>query len=1427
MNTYNQKINQIVLLAIVLWLGGLLSIEAQTRSRILIPDDRDGGGKDCDFPQRYYRDADGDGYGNPFFYRMSCQPIDGFVLKAPDCDDNNPTVTIAKQWYLDADNDGHGQFQAVGPATCYPPNDGNTYVTNNRDCDDTNPQIHSDLIWYRDADGDGFGVSYLTKRQCLQPTGYVNVAGDCNDADASVQQYTWYKDQDQDGLGDPNETKEGCTQPFGDWVQNADDQCPDSAGELMNNGCPDIGEYVVEPWNTITKITYGVDGSTTSLSKAYYDELSNNVQTQFLDIKTKKTWASESKYDSEGRPAIQTLSAPVTNDGYLLYKFDFMQKISGKNYVRSDFETDPENPTVVGNQENSLGWYYSEDNTSEPYQDVTEYPFTRVIYSTLNPGAVLKTIGGNKINTGNGSEWINGFLYTVPAAQEVFYLFGRRHFGVPYVNGLQIDNTQFFKTVSADVHGQETVVITDGEGNILAAGRSGGTQKYEVVSLIKEQGFVDVHIPNGITNADIQLLGNDNYTIYDLRTEQEVSPSEMNGGHFYRISLDSQPKKLITIASSGVISTGVDAKGIRYMVNYTDFSLNYYDKTGRLTATVQPLGFDEAVLSSMVENANHRMKTAVVYNDLGKVKETTSPDEGTTSFVYRKDGKIRFSQNTLQSENNELSYTNYDTSGRSIESGVYTNASTFPIPINIVLDPSHCKERNFTLFDEPDTVELHQALQASGIEITHYRAQHFVSGNVSKTWTSNPATTTTWYSYDIYGRVTWVVQKIEGLGTKTIDYEYDPLTGNVTKVLYQKHIPNELFVHQYTYNNANQLVKVETSQDGNTFTEQARYEYYEMGKLKRTVLAEGLQGIDYIYNLTGELKQINHPSREAINDPGGDTNDAFGLALDYFTGDYSRANTPTSVTSSTSGVNQYNGNIKATRWSTKGINTPGSQSGQVYQYDHRNYLNQATFGSASNNGVIDTGQEYLVSNLTYDQNGNLLSLDRNSAANLGGAMDQLSYNYKSGTNQLTHIDDTVIGNVDTDDIKDQQAGNYEYNSIGQLIKNNDDQIRYTYNAYGLVTSVRALDDSSIIKFYYNDRGHRIRKEVLETVAGGVTTNITFYVRDVSGNILATYVHFIPVGGGSSNQSVDLIEHLIYGNGRIGLRYKGSGKEVYQLKDHLGNIRAVVTRGSNEVTDAADYYPGGMRMPGRNLVGDYRYDYQGQEFDKETGKVAFEARLYDPRINRWLTTDPAKEFFSPYLAMGNNWMNVTDPDGRCTDCPDNPKVGDTYDHEVYGTIKYSESGWYSDGHGLILEGEVTITADFDFMHIYRYKQNDFATIGTFTFGDVTGYILEPAGPDTTDTDQDRRIPEGTYKAVWHNGKKFQGVIKLFNDQVPLGRAILIHNGNYPMNTSGCLLPGCTYDGDTTVNNSNTKRVELTNAIEAIDIENLRIVIHNDF
>jgi RHS repeat-associated protein len=61
---------------------------------------------------------------------------------------------------------------------------------------------------------------------------------------------------------------------------------------------------------------------------------------------------------------------------------------------------------------------------------------------------------------------------------------------------------------------------------------------------------------------------------------------------------------------------------------------------------------------------------------------------------------------------------------------------------------------------------------------------------------------------------------------------------------------------------------------------------------------------------------------------------------------------------------------------------------------------------------------------------------------------------------------------------------------------------------------------------------------------------------------------------------------------------------------------------------------------------YRYGYQGQyaEKDEETGWNHFELRQYDAIIGRWTSVDPKRQYYSPYLSMGNNPLSRTDPDG---------------------------------------------------------------------------------------------------------------------------------------------------------------------------------------
>lgn len=123
-----------------------------------------------------------------------------------------------------------------------------------------------------------------------------------------------------------------------------------------------------------------------------------------------------------------------------------------------------------------------------------------------------------------------------------------------------------------------------------------------------------------------------------------------------------------------------------------------------------------------------------------------------------------------------------------------------------------------------------------------------------------------------------------------------------------------------------------------------------------------------------------------------------------------------------------------------------------------------------------------------------------------------------------------------------------------------------------------------------------------------------------------------------------------------------------------------------------------------------------------------------------------------------------------------------------------------------------------IHLKRKWETEQSTIGEYSIvgTNIRGYMLERPGPDTLAPGLRKRIPEGSYQLCWHIGEAFQNVLKLFNPDVPKERAILIHIGNYPRDTDGCLLPGLTRDTDV-VWNSGVALKHITDHVKSIGLE----------
>ena len=147
-----------------------------------------------------------------------------------------------------------------------------------------------------------------------------------------------------------------------------------------------------------------------------------------------------------------------------------------------------------------------------------------------------------------------------------------------------------------------------------------------------------------------------------------------------------------------------------------------------------------------------------------------------------------------------------------------------------------------------------------------------------------------------------------------------------------------------------------------------------------------IQKIDYNYNIRGWLTSINNP--DSVNSE----NDIFSLNLLY-------ENTLNGVTYKP----QYNGNISSMEWKTN-LNNNKYAYGLIY--DDVNRLDTANF--FQNNGGWTHDKSFDENNISYDANGNILTLDRYATS--GQKIDQLTYNYFTNSNQIAFIKD-MMGDV--------------------------------------------------------------------------------------------------------------------------------------------------------------------------------------------------------------------------------------------------------------------------------------------------------------------------------------------------------------------------------------------------------------------------------
>jgi hypothetical protein len=144
---------------------------------------------DCNDYAVTYEDKDNDGRGSTV--KVPCSQI----YRSDDCNDNDRTVHSLQTFYRDADGDSYGNVNNKIQLCFSTPPPG--YVKNSIDCNDADAKVYWPKTYYRDADGDGFGDKNNKTAVCASapPNGYVTTMNDCDD------KTVLFWDGDKDGYG--------------------------------------------------------------------------------------------------------------------------------------------------------------------------------------------------------------------------------------------------------------------------------------------------------------------------------------------------------------------------------------------------------------------------------------------------------------------------------------------------------------------------------------------------------------------------------------------------------------------------------------------------------------------------------------------------------------------------------------------------------------------------------------------------------------------------------------------------------------------------------------------------------------------------------------------------------------------------------------------------------------------------------------------------------------------------------------------------------------------------------------------------------------------------------------------------------------------------------------------------------------------------
>ncbi len=724
-------------------------------------------------------------------------------------------------------------------------------------------------------------------------------------------------------------------------------------------------------------------------------------------------------------------------------------------------------------------------------------------------------------------------------------------------------------------------------------------------------------------------------------TAYSTSASYAAGSLFKSVTIDEQNHEVIkfTDKNGKIILSKVqntasldDGTG----KNYTGWLCTYYiyDDIGNLSCVIPPKAVDAMATSSnwaLDATTANELCYLYRYDDMNRVILKKVPGAVAVGLVYDSKDRLVMSQDGNLRLQNKWLVTLYDDQNRVVQTGLWISNAIYTT-LNANAENCGC---NYPFSTAPTS-------NWETLTTNHYDDYTGLPSGLSSTflttWNSNfqTASNTTWpypqalsQTKQVRGALTWSSTEIlnsnpvkylssvviyddlgraiqtqaqnitDGIDVLTTQYAWTGVTLETVQKEQKDASSSQVYTvtTNYKYDNlfrvktvTKNIVSASITTTPTVTITNNQYDVLGRLKIKGIGQSKDVSG-NYIanipmetqlfdYNIRGWLLGVNRAFTTSLA-----TTNNFGFDLGY---DKTQI-TSTPITQYTTA--QYNGNISGTVWKTS-----GDQKIRKYDfsYDPANRLVYADFNQFSTStysfNKYGSGLDFSVSNISYDANGNLLTMNQSGlVGNTSTNIDILKYTYKTSSNKLLNVIDgansptTTFGDFRTATTHSQYTAkqntstdpktitDYNYDGNGNLILDNNKAISgIGYNYLNLPQNV-AVASKGNITYTYDANGNKMQKKTVDnTTSGKTVTTITTYI----GAFIYESRQTVPANSPNDDYT-DKLQFTGHEEGRIRALYNNPSSPNtitnfvydYFLKDHLGNVRMVLTDEQRVI-----YYP---------------------------------------------------------------------------------------------------------------------------------------------------------------------------------------------------------------------------------------------------------------